>query len=412
MRNWRLLLIALCTTALMLGACSSEPDIIIEPTPTFDPFVVDAVIPDEIIRQAEAENLLLQAIYARVSPSVVGVEVLDDNGVVARGSGFVFDRNGRIITNAHLVLAGDAWRVIFHDGYTVNSALLGYDLYSDLAVLSVTTPPDRLLPVTFANSDQVLVGSQAVFIGNPYGLSNSITYGIIGGIGRQLPSATLANLDLPPSFQNPRILQTSMPIPLGGNGGVVLNNQGAVIGLGVEVASVIGLYHGVGFAIPSNTVSRVVPDLIRDGQVSYAWLGINTVQTSYNLSSLANELGLGDASGVLVTQVSPDSPASDAGLLGGNRYTEAFDMMICNGGDIITAVNGVYINHIDDLVYYLLIHHIPGDVVDLMILRNGQPMQVSVILGERPTTTFELPPCGDAVMPERGSTVRAPNMSE
>lgn len=411
MRNWLLLIIA-SLTMVVLGACTTQPEVILEPTPTFDPFQVDAVIPETIMQQTEAENLLLQAIYARVSPSVVGVEVLDDNGIVTRGSGFVFDRNGRIITNAHLALAGDAWRVIFHDGHTVNSALLGYDLYSDLAVLSVNTTPDRLLPVTFADSDQVLVGSRAVFIGNPYGLSNSITHGIIGGLGRQLPSATLVDLDLPPSFQNPRILQTSMPIPAGGNGGVILNKDGAVIGLAVEIASVVGLYHGVGFAIPSNTVSRVVPDLIRDGQVSYAWLGINTVQTSYALSSLANELGLGDASGVLITQVTPDSPASEAGLVGGNRYTEAFDMMICNGGDIITAINGTYIHHIDDLVYYLLINHIPGDVVNLLVLRNGEPLEVSLTLSERPMTTFALPPCGDAVMPERGSSPRAPNMSE
>ncbi len=407
MRRWLLL-----GLALILSACTTQPDMIEEPTPTFDPFQIDAPIPDEIVQVAAAENLLLQAIYARVSPSVVGVEVLDDDGIATRGSGFIFDRNGRIITNAHLVLAGDAWRVVFHDGYTVNGALLGYDLYSDLAVLSVDAPPDRLLPVTFADSDQVLVGSRAIFIGNPYGLSNSITHGIIGGIGRQLPSATLIDLDLPPSFQNPRILQTSMPIPAGGNGGVVLDAQGAVIGLAVEIASVVGLYHGVGFAIPSNTVNRVVPDLIRDGQVAYAWLGINTIQTAYNLSSLANELGLGDTSGVLITQVTPDSPASEAGLLGGNRYTEAFNMMVCNGGDIITAINGVYVNHIDDLVYYLLINHIPGDVVDLMVLRNGQPMQVALTLGERPTRTFELPPCGDAVLPLRGTGTPAPDLSE
>jgi 2-alkenal reductase len=407
MRRWLLFCLA-----LFLSACSTQPDVIEEPTPTFNPFQVEAIIPAEIMQVTEAENLLLQAIYARVSPSVVGVEVLDDNGVVTRGSGFIFDRNGRIITNAHLVLAGDAWRVIFHDGHTINGALLGYDVYSDLAVLSVETTPERLLPVTFADSDQVLVGSRAIFIGNPYGLSNSISQGIIGGIGRQLPSATLVDLDLPPSFQNPRILQTSMPIPSGGNGGVVLDHQGAVIGLAVEIASVAGLYHGVGFAIPSNTVSRVVPDLIRDGQVSYAWLGINTVQTSYNLSSLANELGLGDTSGVLITQVTPDSPASEAGLLGGNHYTEAFDMMVCNGGDIITAINGVYINHIDDLVYYLLINHIPSDVVELLILRNGQPMYVSVTLGERPTRTFELPPCGDAVMPEQGRATQTQNTSD
>ncbi len=383
---------------LALGACGgiSEPS---APTPTFDPLQLDEPIPAEFIALADAEHLLLQAIYARVAPSVVAVEAIAPDGTLTRGSGFIYDRNGRIITSAQVIAAGDAWRVTLENGLTLNAALLGQDAYSDIAVLSIEASPAQLPPVAFADSDAVQVGERAIVIGNPYGLNSSISSGIISGVGRQLPSAALIDFGLPPGFQNPRILQTDVPIPAGGNGGVVLNSRGEVIGLGVEVATAAGLYAGVGFAVPSNTVTRVVPDLIRDGRVAYAWLGINTIQTTYGLSSFAPALRLATDSGVLITQVTPGSPAADAGLRGGMRFEEAFGLMVCNGGDIITAIDSTFITHIDELVYYLLVNHIPGDVVTLLVLREGEPLEVTVTLDERPVAAVALPPCGDAALP-------------
>ncbi|TVR24511.1 MAG: PDZ domain-containing protein [Anaerolineaceae bacterium] len=393
----------LAVALLILSACaSSAPPA--EVTPTFDVTDRDQPIPQALLDTADAERDLLGAVYTRLAPSVVAVEAVLEGGIVRRGSGFIYDRNGRIVTSAQTISGAEAVRVTFDDGLTVNATSAGFDAYSDVAVLRVDVPPARSIPVTFADSDAVQVGERAIVLGNPYGLSSSINSGIIGGIGRRLPSAALVDFGLPPGFQNPRILQTSVPVPQGGNGGVVLNSRGEVVGMAVEVTTAGGLYQGVGFAVPANTVRRVVPDLIRDGEVRYAWLGINTVQSDYGLASFARALSLATDSGVLVTAVTPQSPADEADLRGGSRYVDAFGLPVCAGGDIITAIDGTFISHIDDLVYYLLVNHIPGDVVTLLILRDGDPQEVSVTLAERPTTTPPLPPCGDASLPERDGT--------
>jgi S1-C subfamily serine protease len=228
-------------------------------------------VPEEIVIEADTVHLLLSNIYERSSPSVVNIEVVVAIGGqrslldLGRGSGFIYDRNGHIVTSAHIVNMADEIRVTFEDGYVTEAELIGTDIFSDLAVLSVDVPTTRLLPLELADSDLVRVGQRAIAIGNPFGLSSSMTVGIISGVGRQLRSAELIDGTVIPGFQNPRIIQVDTDINPGNSGGPLLNSYGQVIGVNTAIRTESGVFEGVGFAVPSNTVRRVIPELIDQG---------------------------------------------------------------------------------------------------------------------------------------------------
>lgn len=359
-------------------------------------------VPPEVISAADAEHLLLANLYERLAPSVVFVEVVigAEEGFafndVGNGSGFIYDLNGHIITNAHVVLDADEVRVTFHNGYVTDAEVIGYDTYSDLAVIKVDVNAERLRPIPLGNSDLTRVGDRAIVIGNPFGLASSMTVGIISAKGRQIPSAELLDTSLPSGFQNPSILQVDADINPGNSGGPLLNSAGEVIGVNTAIRTQSGVFEGVGFSVPASTVRRVVPELIENGSVNYAWIGISAMSAAdgFGVASLAEALNLPVTDGVMLSAVTPNSPAAKAGLRGGNALVLVRGREICTGGDIIVSIDGQNVATMDELVTYLVTNSKPGDTVQLGVVRGREVLDVPVTLEERPTVAIEVPNCG------------------
>ncbi len=351
-------------------------------------------VPQAVIDAADAEYVLLTNVYERVVPSVVNVEVIlksTTTGLAdaARGSGFIYDTDGHIITNAHVANDTISVTVTFHDGYVATAKVVGVDLFSDIAVLKVDVDKSRLQPVTFADSDKIKVGERAIAIGNPFGLASSMTVGIVSGLGRQLPSAEMISNDVTPNFNNPSIIQVDTQINPGNSGGPLLNSHGEVIGINTAIRSDSGVFQGVGFAVPAKTITRIVPELINKGKVEYSWLGISTrsAEDGLGVAALAEPLNLPVKQGVLIDEVTPDSPASEAGLQGGNHPVTVRDLAVCAGGDIIIAIDGNYIADMDALMSYLITSTEPGDTIQMRIVRGDKTFEVPVTLRTRPAET-------------------------
>lgn len=353
-------------------------------------------VPDAIIAAADAEYLLLVNLYARLSPSVVNIEVVTDlpnhpviDAATSRGSGFVYDLNGHIITNAHVVDGAREILVTFDDGFVTEARLVGQDVFSDLAVIRVQVPAERLRPLTLGESEQVRVGQRAIAIGNPFGLASSMTVGIVSGLGRQLPSAELISNDITPGFQNPSIIQVDTDINPGNSGGPLFNSRGEVIGVNTAIRTESGVFEGVGFAVPARTVRRVVPELIASGRVNYPWVGITSqpAELGLGVAALSQPLNLPVSAGVLIETVTPNSPAAKAGLRGGTETRTVRGQTVCAGGDIIVAINGQYIANMDELLAYLVSYSAPGDTVNLLVVRGTETFDLPVTLEPRPTDT-------------------------
>jgi S1-C subfamily serine protease len=358
-------------------------------------------VPQAIIDSADAEYILLTNVYQRVAPSVVNIEVLVDTphpglGDRVGGSGFVYDTGGHIITNAHVVNDALDVRVTFNDGYIAQAQVVGADTYSDIAVLQVNTDASRLVPVNFGDSEQLRVGERAIAIGNPFGLASSMTVGIVSGLGRQLPSAQLIDISAVGGFNNPSIIQVDTDINPGNSGGPLLNSHGDVIGVNTAISTETGVFGGVGFAVPSRTVQRVVPEIISSGHVNYAWIGISSLsaEDGFGVAALSEPLELPVMAGVLIDTITPDSPAAKAGLRGGTHLVTIRGENVCSGGDIIVAVNGQYVETMDELVAYLVINGKPGDSVKLLIVRGGETFEVPLTLEARPNNASAQPECG------------------
>lgn len=390
---------------LILIACQPEP---LQPAPNItnstpvanldlsQAGVIPTPLPDSIIQEADAEYLLLTNIYDRTVPSVVNIEAVNQQVGFAdtgRGSGFIYDRNGHIITNAHVVNGANQIYITFNDGYVAEARLVAQDNYSDLAVLKVDTSVNRLIPLTLADSDNVRVGQRAIAIGNPWGLQGSMTVGIVSAVGRQLDSAELIDASALPGFQNPRIIQIDATLSPGNSGGPLLNSNGQVIGVNTAIRTTSGNFEGVGFSVPSNTVARVIPELISKGRVDYSWLGISTIASDFGVAAFADALNLPVQAGVLITGVSPDSPAHRAGLRGGTTIQTVRDIPICTGGDIIVAINGEFVHNMDELVNYMVIKTKPADTVELMVVRGEQTLNITLTLDARPSQGALTPEC-------------------
>lgn len=400
---WAAMIVSLAACAALPGSSPPEPT---QPPRSSTPVVdlpvssarltdqdVPTAVPDTIIEEADAEHTLLTNIYERISPSVVNIEVVMSIGGQrnpfdpGRGSGFVFDLDGHIVTSAHVVNNADDIRITFNDGYVTDAEIVGLDVFSDLAVLRVDVSISRLNPLDLADSDALRVGQRAIAIGNPFGLNSSMTVGIVSGLGRNLRSAELIDGTAIPGFQNPRIIQVDTDINPGNSGGPLLNSRGEVIGVNTAIRSESGVFEGVGFAVPSNTVNRVIPELIDRGSVDYSWLGISTVAADEGLgvASLAEPLNLPVNAGVLITRISPDSPAAEAGLRGGSVLETVRDRDVCAGGDIIIAIDDTFVANMDELVAYLLVHTVPGDTVRMLVVRDDEALEIPLTLRSRPT---------------------------
>jgi len=363
-----------------LGVSVDEPG----PSPTPTPILVvvtPTALPREVIYEASAEDLLLINIYERVNPAVVNIEVLraaapgvgGDLFPEGEGSGFIIDTEGRIITNNHVVEGADEVQVTLHDGAIVQASVLGTDPYSDLAVIDIDLPPQVLRPVELGDSDGLRVGQRAVAIGNPFGLEGTLTTGVISALGRTLPAETL--------FAIPEVIQTDAAINPGNSGGPLLNAEGLVIGVNTAIRTTTGGNTGVGFAVPVNLVKRVVPRLIAEGHYDHPQLGIRGLTIT---PVLVEAMDLPVDGGVLVSEVTADSPAEKAGIRGGTREVSIRGDLVRQGGDIIVSIDGHETNQFEDLLSYIVMETEVGQEIAVAIIRDGEERVVKVVLGARP----------------------------
>jgi 2-alkenal reductase len=358
--------------------------------PETQPLITPTPVAPEIVLAADAENLMLMNIYERVNPSVVNIEVVsgvhsESDIIDGSGSGFVFDLNGHIVTNSHVVRDADQILVTFYDGTMVNAEVIGIDDYGDLAVIRVDAAHVPLIPVQLGDSNALRVGQRVIVIGNPFGLAGSMTVGIVSALGRTLPSAQLLDQTYQ-SYSNPSIIQVDAAVNPGNSGGPLLDSYGLVVGVNTAIRTETGTFEGIAFAVPVNTLNRIVPQLITDGHARYSWLGISSPNLDRTLSvaALADQLGLAARNGVLISSVEPDSPAARAGLRAGTRTANVRGVEIPTNSDIIVAINGQTLRDIDDLIAYLVENTSPGDNIVLTIVREAQTLDLNVTLGERP----------------------------
>jgi len=300
----------------------------------------------------------------------------------ALGSGFIWDTKGDIVTNNHVVDGATKIEVTFSDGSTVPATIVGQDPYSDLAVIKVDVTASKLVPVSMADSTQLKVGEIAIAIGNPYGFEGSMTVGTVSGLGRELPTSQVDQAS-GASYSIPDVIQTDAAVNPGNSGGVLVNDLGQVIGVTSALESSSGSSSGIGFAIPAEIVSKVVPSLISSGKYEHPYLGISGTDMTPDIAQ-AMKLPAGTR-GALVEQVSAGGPAANAGLQASATDVTINGVQGTVGGDIITAIDGQTINSMSDIIAYLAIHTQVGQTVTLTIMRNGQTQTVQVTLGNRPT---------------------------
>ncbi len=380
---------ATLVVAMLLAACSTAPlsAAATSPTATAEPAAPTTSAPAPVSSGQTGTGLAayesaLENIYAAVNPSVVSIEVTTPQGQ-ALGSGFVWDDQGHIVTNDHVVADATKIQVKFSDGRMVAASLVGADADSDLAVIKVEKAPVKLVPIQVGDSTKVKVGQVAVAIGNPFGLENTMTAGIVSAIGRTISASTSStNLTTGQSFSIPDIIQTDAPINPGNSGGPLVDDQGSLIGVNSQIESSGQSNAGIGFAIPSALVSKVVPALIKDGKYEHPYLGITGTTLT---PDLATAMKLDSAQrGVLVVAVSVDGPASKAGLIGSSQTTTINGQDVNVGGDVITAAGGKQINTMDDLIAFLSDQTTVGQKVQLDILRDGKSQTIEVTLTGRP----------------------------
>ncbi|MGD9671950.1 MAG: trypsin-like peptidase domain-containing protein [Candidatus Nitrosocosmicus sp.] len=338
-------------------------------------------------------------LYDQVDQSVVQV-TQDSNvpGASRLGSGFVYDKEGYVVTNYHVV-AGDSvnkeFDVTFTDGTGYKATVVGVDPFAEIAVLKIplennTEVMKKLIPLQIGDFSKVNVGQRVAAIGNPFGLSASITEGIISGLGRVLPALPSENSPIPlvedtPAFSIPDIIQTDAAINPGNSGGPLLNMRGEVIGINTAIFSATGVYSGVGFAIPSYLIQKVVPSIITTGEYQHPYLGVSGTDID---SDIAEMMNLKNTTGFLVIQVTSGSPAEKAGIHGGAILTEIEGREVELGGDVIVGIDDKSIRKIDDLLSYLDREKKVGENVTLTIIRNGQVQEIGLTLAARPDSTI------------------------
>lgn len=337
-----------------------------------------------------AQEQVIGGIYDRLVPSVVRIRSSRQREPVpnfpglpelpdferSSGSGFVWDDQGHIVTNHHVIEGAGRVTVIFADDTQLDATVLGSDPDSDLAVLQVEDSDHPMPPVSLGDSSAVRVGSVAVAIGNPFGQEFTITSGIISAVGRTINSG---NSD----FSIPQVIQTDAPINPGNSGGPLLDRQGQVIGINTQIISNNGASSGIGFAVPINAAKRVIPGLIADGHYEYAWLGISGTTLTRDLAEL-NGLPR-DTRGTQIIDLAPGGPADHGGLHGSDDTGTIDGLEIKVGGDVIVAINGSPIEEMDQLIVYLIENTSPGQEVEIGYLRGGESRQtLTVTLGKRP----------------------------
>jgi S1-C subfamily serine protease len=333
---------------------------------------------------SNGDDLSVSEVYRAVANGVVEISVtgrastelpspFDQQGAPqtrAQGSGFVYDDEGRIVTNHHVVDGADSIEVTLADGSSYDARLLGSDPSTDLAVLQIDAPADKLEPLELGDSDGLAVGEQVVAIGSPFGLNATVTSGIVSAVDRRITA--------PNGFAIDNAIQTDAAINHGNSGGPLLDSSARVVGVNSQIESENGGNVGIGFAVPSNTVRSVVHDVVADGSVEHAFLGVSIATVP---ADVADQLG--EAAGVALTEVRNGSPAADAGLRAATGSETVEGVPYPTGGDVITALDGETVETAEQL-QSLVDEHSPGDEVDLTVVHNGDTRTVTVTLADRP----------------------------
>ncbi|MCK5626853.1 trypsin [Candidatus Bathyarchaeota archaeon] len=336
----------------------------------------------ELIDGSGSNGIRDQKVYALTEKSVVQIlnkqTGLDGLEPTASGSGFIYDKKGNIITNYHVIEEAETIEVTFLDGETVKAVLIGADPYSDLAVLKVETSQEKLKQVTLGNSSELSVGDTIYAVGAPFGLSWSLTKGVVSQIGRTLPTSG--------GYSVVGVIQVDAAINPGNSGGPLLNSLAEVVGVNTAIQSETGMFSGVGFAISSVLIQKVVPSLIEKGRYDHSWVGIAGSDVT---PSIAEKMDLTESRGFLVISVVEDSPAERAGIRSGNKTEVVDGRNMTLGGDVITHIDNKTVRKLEDLLAYLEYQTEPGDKIILRTIRDGQILDIEVTLGVRPPPQTE-----------------------
>lgn len=350
----------------------------VQTTPTLQAVQVNPGPSNSSVADISSDDQVVIDLYARLNPSVVNISIYQtQNGEVilaGQASGFIYDSQGDIVTNQHVVDGADSIEITFADGLIRAASLVAQDIYSDLAVVKVELP-NGVNPIPLGTMDQLAVGQSVIAIGNPFGLEGTLTRGVISALGRTIPTNT--------TYSIPQAIQTDAAINPGNSGGPLLNLSGEVIGVNaqIETSGLSGNNLGVGFAIPVSILQRVIPALIESGHYDWSWLGVS----GYTVDpSLVKAMSLPVEQGAYVSTVTAGGPAETAGLKGTTETITQDGRSVEKGGDVITAVDGQPVKTFDDLLVYLSLKTSPGQEITLSILRNGQYQDVKVTLGTRP----------------------------
>lgn len=377
-----------CSLTSVLAFNPTPTPAIVSPTATLAPPVITAV-PNEVSNEAEAAKALEKqviAVYEAVSPAVVNItnrsyvytvfrQAIPQEGA---GSGFVYDTEGHIVTNYHVVENAEELLVTLANGQVYEAQIVGVDPSNDLAVIHIEAGADLPQPVALGDSGQLRVGQFALAIGNPFGLEQTLTTGVVSALGRVIES--------PDGRFIGEAIQTDAAINPGNSGGPLLDLEGRVIGVNSQIISTSGTSSGVGFAVSVNTVRRVVPELIARGYYPHPWLGTEMLTLTPTTAKVLREAGMNVPvdTGLLVIETVKGGPADKAGIRGGSHVVRIGRYQVPLGGDIITAINSEPLNDLQDLTVYLETETVVGDTVELTIIRDGKDQAIPVTLEERP----------------------------
>lgn len=326
---------------------------------------------------AQQEGLV--TLYENVSPGTVAV--ITDQG---QGSGFVYDADGHVVTNYHVIEGATSVEIRFSSGFMSYGTVIGTDTDSDLAIVKVDAPAEEIHPLPLGDSDSLKVGQTVIAIGNPFGLNGTMTVGIISALGRTLDAIRETPDGRP--FTAGDIIQTDAAINPGNSGGPLFNTNGEVIGINRAIRTLSStstgepVNSGIGFAVSINMVKRVAPALIASGTYDYPFLGISSMD-SLSLE-VVNELGLESFTGAYVTDIVSGGPADKAGIVAGSRPTNIPNLF--GGGDLIIAIDGRPVRTFDEMLAYLITNKGPGDTVILQVLRGSEKVDVTIKLDKRP----------------------------
>ena len=339
------------------------------------------VDPDNIIPQDGSLELL----YQQVIPGVVSIQVSTSQGD-GLGSGFVYDTQGHVITNFHVVDGASTVEVDFSSGFKARGTIIGVDKDSDIAVIKVDAPEVELHPLTLGDSGNLQVGQTVIAIGNPFGLNGTMTVGIVSALGRT--QASEHSTESGGFFSAADIIQTDAAVNPGNSGGPLLNTRGEVVGINRAIvtnnsnADGQPINSGIAFAISVNIVKRVTPFLISDGSYDYPYMGISFFPDELLDLDVIEALDLKSSTGAYVLEVVAGGPAEQAGIRAGDKPTRIDSLFA--GGDLVTAIDGKSVRTFDELISYLVTNKSPGDTVVLTVIRDGQSQDISITLGARP----------------------------